>query len=241
MNKYQNGKIYKIVCNITNEIYIGSTIRTLDKRLIRHVADYKNNVQRKCESYKIIERGNYNIYLIENYSCNGRKELYKREAHWQKEIKCINKYIAYQSKEEKKIYCDKWREDNKDVLKIKKKEYAEKNKIRLKEYHKQHHLEHKEEYRQKAREWREKHKNDEDYKQRRKQYRDTHKEEQKILVAKWCIANKEKIKQQKRIKYEETKHLRKPPLTCGCGGTYEDTDSKKKRHEATKKHINFYL
>lgn len=241
MSKYQNGKIYKIVCNITNEIYIGSTIRPLDKRLVRHVSDYKSNVHRKCESYKIIERGDYNIHLIENYSCNGRKELYKREAYWQKEIKCINKYIAYQSKEEKKIYIDKWREDNKEILKIKKKEYNEKNKIRLKEYHKQHHIKHREEYRQKAKEWREQHKNDEDYKQRRKQYRDAHKEEHKIWNKQWRIANKEKIKQKNREKYLRTKHLRKPPVSCECGGTYEDTASKKKRHEATKKHINFYL
>jgi hypothetical protein len=27
-NKYQEGKIYKIVCNITGEVYIGSTLKT---------------------------------------------------------------------------------------------------------------------------------------------------------------------------------------------------------------------
>ena len=35
-NKYKNGKIYSIKCNITDNIYIGSTIQTLIKRLNDH-------------------------------------------------------------------------------------------------------------------------------------------------------------------------------------------------------------
>ena len=35
-SNYSQGKIYKIVCNKTGLIYIGSTYRTLDERLKRH-------------------------------------------------------------------------------------------------------------------------------------------------------------------------------------------------------------
>ena len=36
-NKYQEGKIYKIVCNITGEVYYGSTIeKYLSSRLAKH-------------------------------------------------------------------------------------------------------------------------------------------------------------------------------------------------------------
>ena len=33
MNKYQEGKIYKIINNINTEIYVGMTIGTLKNRL----------------------------------------------------------------------------------------------------------------------------------------------------------------------------------------------------------------
>jgi hypothetical protein len=42
MPNYQDGNIYKIVCNITDECYIGSTCEpTVARRLAGHVIDYK--------------------------------------------------------------------------------------------------------------------------------------------------------------------------------------------------------
>ena len=41
MVNYQNGKIYRIVCNTTDEVYIGSTVITLSKRLAKHNSDYR--------------------------------------------------------------------------------------------------------------------------------------------------------------------------------------------------------
>ena len=42
MPNYQDGKIYTIVCNITDECYIGSTTEpTLARRLAGHVNNYK--------------------------------------------------------------------------------------------------------------------------------------------------------------------------------------------------------
>jgi len=35
-NKYLKGKIYKVVCNITGEMYIGSTVLRLSQRLYVH-------------------------------------------------------------------------------------------------------------------------------------------------------------------------------------------------------------
>ena len=40
-NKYQNGKIYKIVDIGYNKCYIGSTIESLSQRLARHNSKYK--------------------------------------------------------------------------------------------------------------------------------------------------------------------------------------------------------
>lgn len=51
--------IYVIRCNITGEFYIGSTKQTLEQRLRVHQID------NKCTSKRIIERGDFNILPLE--------------------------------------------------------------------------------------------------------------------------------------------------------------------------------
>ena len=74
VNDYSKGKIYKIECNITGEVYIGSTTEpTLAKRLTGHKMSFKKwkrgATKYKVYSFQILERENYSIYLIKNYSC----------------------------------------------------------------------------------------------------------------------------------------------------------------------------
>jgi Uri superfamily endonuclease len=38
MNKYNNGKIYKIIDNTNGNVYYGSTVQTLGERLSRHIS-----------------------------------------------------------------------------------------------------------------------------------------------------------------------------------------------------------
>ena len=85
-NKYNNGKIYKIIYNdITNNklfIYIGSTIQTLYSRISKHKYDYKRYLNNKycyVSSFEIIKNNNYQIELIEYYKCNNNFELRLRE------------------------------------------------------------------------------------------------------------------------------------------------------------------
>ena len=136
---YQNGKIYKIECNITNEIYIGSTCEpTLARRLTGHVAQYKrykNCKGNNVTSFKIIERGDYNIYLIENFPCTNRDELTKREGETIKNMHndniIVNKIIAGRAKAE-------WRVDNSDKIKKQNYEYRTNNKEKIKEQNKKY-------------------------------------------------------------------------------------------------------
>ena len=114
--KYQQGKIYKIVCNITNEIYIGSTIETINRRLQGHIKDLKD-----CRSRKILNRGDYKIELIKNYPCNSKWELEEEEAQYIRNNICINKKIPHRTKEE-------YYEENKEKILEKKKKYYENNK-----------------------------------------------------------------------------------------------------------------
>ncbi len=130
MNKYQEGKIYKIVCNITNEIYIGSTYRKLNDRLLVH------KTTPTCSSREIINRGNYEILLIENYACNNRYELEQRERYYIENNVCINQVIPTRTSKEyyevnrKKILKEKqtYYINNKQELQKKHKIYRQNNK-----------------------------------------------------------------------------------------------------------------
>ena len=102
LNSYQNGKIYKIWSLEIDEIYIGSTIQPLHKRMYKHKNDAKKHIQYKL--YKEMTRlgeDAFRIELIENYPCSHRDELHKREGHWIRELKAtLNMRIAGRSTQE---------------------------------------------------------------------------------------------------------------------------------------------
>jgi hypothetical protein len=86
-NRYANGKIYKLVSDKTDDIYIGSCITTLAQRLYNHRK--KNNT---TSSKKLFELGaKVQIILIEEYPTDSRKKLMMRERFHIENNKCINK------------------------------------------------------------------------------------------------------------------------------------------------------
>jgi len=123
MPDYSQAKIYKIECNVTNDVYYGSTTQSLSRRLAVHKCD------RDCSSIKIVDRGNYTCKIIEEYPCNSKTELEARERWWIENNVCINKKIPCRTKQE-------YREDNKEWYKQYYKEYYQENKEKIKEYDK---------------------------------------------------------------------------------------------------------
>ena len=94
MPNYQNGKIYKIVCNITGLVYIGSTTEKLSERLWGHVYDYNSYLdgKRRCiTSSKVLEGNNFQIELLEDYPCDTKIELHVSERYYTQKIDCVNK------------------------------------------------------------------------------------------------------------------------------------------------------
>ncbi len=91
MPDYKNGKIYKIISDCTDKVYIGSTIQKLSCRMTSH---RKRN---GLSSRILIEFGDAKIVLLEAYPCSNRGELTAREQHWINIYKdsCINKYKAH--------------------------------------------------------------------------------------------------------------------------------------------------
>ena len=142
MPDYQNSKIYKIICNISNQVYIGSTTQpNLSKRLTGHKNAYKRYIEGKNESYitsfKILEQNNYDIILIENYSCNNKDELKARERYFIENNECVNKVYPGRTQKE-------YQEINKEIIKEKNKEYRENNIELIREKEREYARKHKE-------------------------------------------------------------------------------------------------
>ena len=94
--KYQQTLIYGIICLITGEIYVGSTVQTLEERIAGH---FKYG---KCSAMQILDRGNYKAYVIQRWPCNTKREVLTLEGGWQRAYKAsfpdhfVNKKIEGQ-------------------------------------------------------------------------------------------------------------------------------------------------
>jgi hypothetical protein len=131
--RYQRGQIYTIR-NITDDtlIYVGSTINMLAKRFDRHKRDFKSG-KNKISLYNYIENNDWTLWYIELYEdfpCNNKKELDRREGQVIREVGTINKNIAGRTDKE-------WYEENKEVILEKNKKYYEDNKEKLLEKRKE--------------------------------------------------------------------------------------------------------
>lgn len=111
MINYQNGKIYTIRYKLNNNlIYVGSTVQPLCKRFNRHIKNSYNEKE-TCKLYTMMrETNDYNnwyIELYENYPCNNKEELCKKEGEIIRLIGTLNMYIAGRTlqdyKQEKRI------------------------------------------------------------------------------------------------------------------------------------------
>ena len=143
MPNYQNGKIYKLVSNLTDKIYIGSTSQSLSQRMGGHIKDYKFK-NKYVSSSILIEYGDAKPILIKNYPCNSREELEAEERVYIEKMKCVNKYIPtrtkseyYQDKKEQiKQYQQRFNQVNKERLIERQKTHYHNNKERLIDYQK---------------------------------------------------------------------------------------------------------
>jgi hypothetical protein len=79
---YRQGKIYKVISPNSDMVYIGSTALTLKVRMSTHHGGYylwKNGIGGKNRVYELMELGDTEIILVENFPCDTREELRTRE------------------------------------------------------------------------------------------------------------------------------------------------------------------
>ena len=152
VNKYVEGKIYKIFNTLNDDIYVGSTIQSLSHRMIKHRDNVKNTTTHYktsvCKLMQELGVEHFFIELVEAYPCNKKEELNAREGYWIKQIANVNKHIPgrtpkehYEENKEKimarmKEYKKQYTIDNKEAILAKRKEYYEKTKEHKQEYQK---------------------------------------------------------------------------------------------------------
>ena len=225
MPNFEDGKNYKIVCNIIDECYIGSTTEpTLARRLAGHVKSckaWKAGKHHKTSSFDIIDRGDYKIMLIEYFPCKTRDELTAREGQIIRQFKsgyaCVNVRIDGRTKQA-------YYQDNKEKMKANVNEYRINNIDKIKEYKKEYRVKNIEKLSHVNIEY--KQRNKEIIREKDKQYR---------------LDNKEAIKERDRIYREKNKEKysekAKEKIICVCGSCFRKSD--KPRHERTNKHQDY--
>ena len=150
MPDYNKGKIYTIRCRTDDTlIYVGSTIQPLSVRLGGHKVRSNNA---KYQNILLYKNKNHNwddwyIELYEEYPCENKEQLCKREGEVIRSIGTLNTRIEGRTRQEHyednkddiAIKQKTYRENNKDDIAIKDKQYYENNKdkiaIKCKEYY----------------------------------------------------------------------------------------------------------
>jgi hypothetical protein len=115
MPNYADGKIYQVISPNHSEPYIGSTTQPLCKRMVGH-----RTPSNKCNSRIVIDAGDAYIELIEDYPCENREQLNKREGEIIRERTCVNRMVAGRTPKE-------WKNDNIEAVKTYRKTYREAN------------------------------------------------------------------------------------------------------------------
>ena len=109
---YDKGKIYTIRCKTDDSlIYVGSTIQPLSVRWGGHKTVCNTDKHKNRLIYKAINNNwsEWYIELYEEYPCENKEQLNKREGEVIREIGSLNKKIEGRTHKE-------WCNDNKDKI-----------------------------------------------------------------------------------------------------------------------------
>ena len=118
-NKYSRSKVYKLVDQINNYFYIGSTTSELSKRLSWHKQHIQQHPDRKLNRYMdTVGKDNFKIILIEEFNLSSTIQLLREEDKYIQQYinddKCLNSFRAMRSPEERKVYHENYRNEHPD-------------------------------------------------------------------------------------------------------------------------------
>ena len=228
---YENGKIYKLVNDVNNKIYVGSTTTTLARRKCWHKS--KGTMMPGVKIiFDDIGWDQLKIVLVESFPCNTNDELRQRERFWYDELKPdLNRIRPWvgkdEAKQEKKQRNDQYRENNKDKIQQYKKEYRGINKDKMKQYREHNKDAIKEQTKQYYN----------DNKDTIKQYKKQYQKDNGDKIKQYYTNNKDKIKQYYTNNKNKIKQDHKQQVECVCGGTMRKDNLR--RHIRSPKHIQY--
>jgi len=203
---YSNTCIYKLVHfdDLNDEnIYIGHTTNMVKRRYNHKKACCNpNNKDYNSKAYQFIrENGgwdNWEMILVEKYSCNSINEAIARERYWKEHLKAtLNTVVPGRTIKE-------WCEDNKQYLKEHKRKYNENNKEKIKEQRSNFRKNNKEKLAEKNKEWRENNKEKISQNRKEKYEKNKHKIAEKITCNCGSVIRSSDIRRhEKSIKHQE--------------------------------------
>lgn len=130
MPDYKFGKIYAIRAPGTNDVYYGSTTCSLAQRFAQHKYLYMrwiDGTTNRTTSFSLLEMEGVYIELVENYACETKEQLNRREGQIiRSDPNAINRCVAGRTSKE-------YKEDNAERVAQKSKEWWAKNKEQVKE------------------------------------------------------------------------------------------------------------
>jgi len=130
MNKYENGKIYKITNTVTDDIYVGSTTHPLEARFDVHRRSSRRDIYKNIKLYKLMNDigfDKFSIALIEDFPCETKTELCRREGYFIYTLNTsLNHNIAGRTRKERYVA-------NNDEMRAKAKRMYEKHKEKIRE------------------------------------------------------------------------------------------------------------
>ena len=259
INKYQKGKVYKLLNSVNDEVYVGSTCqKLLSKRMGKHREDALLHNSPVYKLMKEIGIDKFYIELIENYPCNSKDELTAKENYWIRQISTLNTRIEGRTQkeyyEENKQHIlenqKKYRELHRDTLAEYHQDYYEQNKEILLKQKKEHYDNNKESIRPQHKEYRDK--NKDVLAEKSKEYYEENKEAINTYKKEWYDKHKEQVlervkkhneehREEKNEYYKERYQKKKAELSvkteCVCGGCY--TVMSKSKHLKTKLHQEY--
>jgi hypothetical protein len=228
----RTGRVYKIISNTGDEVYVGSTFqKRLWDRFRSHkqaFGYYKEGKKSKggfTTSFELFEKYGVDgckIVLVKEYEVVDRKHLLACELLWINKLKCVNRRVPFNPA----LYCihfkkngrRKWRGNCYNCannIRERRKQYYDNNKEKILGGSKQYY---------------------DNNKQKKKQYYENNKE--KILGGskQYYEDNKDVILGKSKQYYENNKEKRKEKIKCEVCNCEVRKDSFK-RHERSKKHI----
>ena len=145
---YDKAKIYQIINDVSDDVYIGATCQPLSKRMAEHRISMKSKRDKHIKLYqKMAEIGveHFRIELIKETPCENIEQLRAIEGKYIRELGTLNSKVSGRNsaqynqefKERYKPTKQKYKESNKESINEKNREYYNERKEQICEKHRQ--------------------------------------------------------------------------------------------------------